>query len=177
MQLGSVLPDATYGYGRIDAIGALGTFPSPTITSLPDTSLTAGTTSTAYSFTVTGAGPLHFSVSSSNTTSIPANIVPAGSPGVTIAPADCGTNTLSCTVSVMPANGPGGVVTLTLAALDGANRAAKASMTVTVAGTQPSPPTDSAPSQNTASGGGGGGSLDWLVLLTLAALRLRRPLW
>ncbi len=178
-QLGSMSPDDTYGYGRIDAIGALGTFPSPTITSLPDPSLTAGSSSAAYPFTVTGTGALHFTVTSSNTTSIPAAIVPAGSPGVTMAPADCGVQTLSCTVSVMPANGPSSTVTLTLAAVDGANRSATASMTVTVAANQAAPPpTNSTPGQNTSSGGGGGGgSLDRSVLATLLvvlAIRGRR---
>ena len=36
VQLGSVSPDGTFGYGRIDAMGALGTFPVPTITPLPN---------------------------------------------------------------------------------------------------------------------------------------------
>jgi hypothetical protein len=178
VQLGSALPDPAFGYGRIDALGALGTFPAPTITSLPDSALTAGTSSDAYPFTVTGYGPLHFTVSSSNTTSIPASIVSAGQPGVTLAPADCGVSTSSCTASVMPANGPGGTVTVTLAVADGANRSAPATMTVTVTGTQASPPPGNPPPAPPAStGGGGGGALDCsilaLLLLTLVH-RLRR---
>src|SRR5882757_4920328 len=157
-QLGSVSPDGTFGYGRIDAIGALGTFPVPTITSLPNPALMAGSSSPSYPFTVSGTGALHFSVTSSDATSIPASIVAAGSPGVTIVPADCGVSTLTCTLSVMPANGPGGTVTVTVAAVDGANRSASASMTVAVTGSAPPPPT---------SGGGGGGALDWWVIASL----------
>ena len=176
VQLGSTSPDGTFGYGRIDAMGALGTFPVPTITSLPDSALMAGSSSPSYAFTVSGAGALHFSVTSSNTASIPASIVAAGSPGVTIAPADCGVSTLSCTLSVMPANGPGGTVTVTVAAVDGANRSASASMTVTVTGSA-APPPSSTPSSTPASGSGGGGALDWWViasLLVTGSLTVRR---
>ena len=35
-QLGASVPDGTFGYGRIDAMGALGTLPVPTITALSD---------------------------------------------------------------------------------------------------------------------------------------------
>jgi hypothetical protein len=166
VQLGSASPDGTFGYGRIDAIGALGTFPVPTITSLPNSALMAGSSSPSYAFTVSGAGALHFSVTSSNTASIPASIVAAGSPGVTIAPADCGVSTLSCSLSVMPANGPGGTVTVTVAAVDGANRSASASMTITVTGS-PAPPPSSTPSPTPGPGSGGGGALDWWVIASL----------
>jgi hypothetical protein len=166
VQLGSVSPDGTFGYGRIDAIGALGTLPAPTITSLPDSALMAGSSSPSYPFTVSGTGALHFSVTSSNTASIPASIVAAGSPGVTITPVDCGTATLSCALSVMPANGPGGTVTVTVAAVDGANRSAPASMTVTVTGSPEQPPA-ATPNPTPGSSGGGGGALDWWVLASL----------
>jgi hypothetical protein len=163
-QLGSASPDGTYGYGRIDAIGALGTFPLPTMTSLPDSALMAGSSSPAYPFTVSGTGALHFSVTSSNTASIPPSVVAAGSPGVTIAPADCGISTVSCTLSVTPANGPGGTVSVTVTALDGANRSASASMTVTVTGSS-APPPASTPTPTPASGGGG--ALDAWVIASL----------
>jgi hypothetical protein len=145
-------------------MGTLGTFPVPTITSLPDSSLNAGSSSPSYPFTISGTGALHFSVTSSNATSIPASVVAAGSPGVTIAPADCGVSTLTCTLSVMPANGPGGTVTVTVAAVDGANRSAPASMTVAVTGSAPPPPT---PEPTATSGGGGGGALEWWVIASL----------
>jgi hypothetical protein len=169
VQLGSASPDGTFGYGRIDALGALGTFPVPTITSLPNSALMAGSSSPSYPFTVSGTGALHFSVTSSNTSSIPASIVAAGSPGVTIAPADCGSSTLSCTLSVMPANGPGGTVSVAVAAVDGANRSASASMTVTVTGSA-APPPAATPNPTPASGGGGGGALGWGMIAALLLL-------
>jgi hypothetical protein len=169
VQLGSVLPDGTFGYGRIDALGALGTFPVPTITSLPNSALTAGSSSPSYPFTVSGTGALHFSVTSSNASSIPASVVAAGSPGVTIVPADCGTSTLSCTLSVMPANGPGGMVNLTVAAVDGANRSASASMTVTVTGSAAPPATPNP----TPAAGGGGGALGWWTIASLLLIGSR----
>jgi hypothetical protein len=172
VQLGSVTPDGTFGYGRIDAIGALGTFPVPTMTSLPDSALTAGSSSPFYPFTVSGASALHFTVTSSNTASIPAAVVAAGSPGVTIAPADCGISTLSCTLSVMPANGPGGTVSVTVAAVDGANRSASASMTITVTGSA-APPPGVTPNPTPGSGSGGGGALDWWVVTSLLLMASR----
>jgi Subtilase family len=165
-QLSSTTPDGTFGYGRIDAIGALGTFPAPTITALPAVAaLTAGSSSPSYSFTVSGTGVLHFSVTSSNTSSIPASVVAAGSAGVTISPADCGVSTLTCSATVMPANGPGGTVNLTVAAVDGANRSASSSIAVSVTGNQ-SATTNSTPA-TPANSGGGGGAFDWWVIAGL----------
>ena len=170
VRLGSSLPDPTFGYGRVDAMGTLATFPAPTITALPDSSVNAGASTAALPFTVSGFGPLHFKVSSSNASAIPAAVVSAGTPGVTIAPGDCGTSTLTCTATVMAANGPGGTVSVTLSALDGANRSAAAPMTVTVAGNQsaPTPPSGS---------GGGGGFLDWWLLGPLAMLMARKRIF
>ncbi len=165
-QLSTPTPDGTFGYGRIDAMGALGTFPAPTMTALPtDAALTAGTGSPSYAFTVSGTGALHFSVTSSNTSSIPASVVAAGSAGVTITPDNCGVSTLTCSLTVMPANGPGGTVTLTVAAVDGANRSASSSIAVSVTGNQ-SAPTISTPT-TPAGSGGGGGAFDWCVIAGL----------
>jgi Subtilase family len=177
-QLGSAPPDGTFGYGRIDAMGALGTFPTPTMTSLPaSASLTAGTGSTAYAFTVSGTGALHFTVNSSNTSVIPAAAVAAGSPGVTISPSDCGATTLTCTLTILPAHGPGGTVNLTVATLDGANRSASSTIAVSVTGDQ-SAPTNTSPESTPSSGGGG--ALDerlLVVLLLVVSYRAacRRP--
>jgi hypothetical protein len=175
IQLGASAPDGTFGYGRIDAIGALGTLPAPTITSLPNSSLAAGSSTSAYPFTVSGTGDLHFSVTSSNGALIPASIVPAGSPGVTIGPSGCGVSTMNCTVSVMAANGQSSTVTVTVAAVDGANRSAPASMTITVTGSS-APPTTVTPTPTATSGGGG--ALKWweiVLLAMLAVLAGRRP--
>jgi hypothetical protein len=176
-QLGSVTPDGTFGYGRIDAIGALGTFPAPTMTALPaDAALTAGASSPSYPFTVSGTGALHFSVTSSNTSSIPASVVAGGLAGVTITPADCGVSTLTCSLTVMPANGPSGTVNLTVAAVDGANRSAASSIAVSITGNQAAP-TNSVPATPPSSGGGGaidGWALAVLLLITSRATRVRR---
>ncbi len=180
-QLGSVTPDGTFGYGRIDAIGALGTFPVPTMTALPaDAALTAGSSSPSYPFTVSGTGALHFSVTSSNPSAIPASVVAAGSSGVTITPADCGASTLTCSLTVTPANGPSGIVNLTVAVVDGANRSAASSIAVSITGNQAAP-TNSVPA-TPSSGGGGGGAIDWwavVVLLVIGsrAVRVRRRLF
>jgi serine protease len=163
VQLGSLLPDGAYGYGRVDAMGTLATFPSPTMTTLPDSSVAAGTVSAAIPFTVTGFAPLHLTVTSSNAALIPAS-------GVSISPADCGTTTLTCSATVMVANGVSDTVTVTLAVRDGANRAASSAMKITVAGNQAAAPpaTDSNPPVASSRSGGGGGALDWVTLAGLA---------
>jgi hypothetical protein len=164
-QLGSSPPDGTFGYGRIDALGALGTLPAPTITSLPNSTIAANSSSSNYPFTVSGTGNLHFSVTSSNAALIPPSIVAAGSPGVTIAPSSCGVTTMTCTVSVTAASGQGSSVNVTLGVLDGANRSAPASMTITVTGSQAPPP-----SSTPGSSGGGGGAFELWEIEILAVI-------
>jgi Subtilase family len=173
-QLGASPPDGTYGHGRVDAMGALGVLPAPTITSIPDSTVDPGASSMAYPFTVTGTGPLHFTVTSSDSRLIPASIVSAGSPGLTVAPSTCGTTTLSCTLAVTASTVGGGSVSVTFSALDGANRAAPAAMKVTITG-PPAPPADPTPpptSPPASGGGGGGGVLRWWELLALALIAL-----
>jgi hypothetical protein len=173
-QLGASVPDGTFGYGRVDAIGALATFPVPTITSLTDVTIDANssTTSGAVSFTVSGTGTLHFSVASTNATLVPASVVGSGTPGVAISPADCGAATLACSLTVTAAPYQGGTTTLTISAVDGAGRAAPATMHVTVNNPQSAPPTTTAaPSAKSGGGGGGGGgSLSFWDLLVTAAV-------
>lgn len=161
--LGSSLPDPAYGYGRVDAVGSLANFPLPTITTLPNALLDAGSTTPPGEFSVTGTGPLHFGVASTNTAVVPASLVAAGNPGVSVTPANCGTSVLTCNVAVTAAKGPGGTVKVTLSVVDGANRSASAPMTLTVTGSSPpiQPVTPAVPT------GGGGGSIDewWLAVL------------
>ena len=164
-QLGSSPPDGTFGYGRIDALGALGTLPAPTITSLPNSTIAANSSSSNYPFTVSGTGNLHFSVTSSNAALIPPSIVAAGLAGVTIAPSSCGVTTVTCTVSVTAASGQGSSVNVTLSVLDGANRSAPASMTITVTGSQAPPP-----SSTPGSSGGGGGAFELWEIEILAVI-------
>ena len=177
--LGSGTPNDTYGYGRVDAMGALNTIPAPTITAVPNSTLNAGASSPAYPITVSGTGPLHFMATSSDTSVIPASIAAAGSAGVSVSPSTCGTTTLTCTVTVT-AGQYGGTVNLTLAVADGANRSAPASMTVTVNGPPPPPPPPPVMQPpptvtvNSSSGGGGGGLLNGWEIVVLAAATLAR---
>jgi hypothetical protein len=174
-QLGASAPDGTFGYGRIDAMGALGTFPVPTITALSDVSIDASstTTSSALPFTVSGTGALHFSVASTNSTLVPASVAAAGSPGVTVSPSNCGTATLSCSLTVTAAQYQGGTATVTVSAVDGAGRSAPATMHVTVTNPQTAPPP---PAATSSGGGGGGGSLSLWEILVAGALVLSRAI-
>jgi hypothetical protein len=137
--LGTGVPNGTFGYGRIDALGALGTLALPTMSALPNTTIVGGTSSPPFAFSAGAFGAVHFSVLSSNTALVPSSVAASGAAGVTIAPAGCGTSTLSCTLWVTPAIGQVGVANVTVSALDGANRAAPATMIVTV--TTPAAPT------------------------------------
>lgn len=161
--LGSTVPDGVFGYGRVDALGALGTIPTPTITALTNQSSTGSVSTTAQPFSVTGTGTLHFSVSSSNTALVPNSVVSAGTAGVTIS-AGCGSTTLSCTLAVTPVTGQAGTAILTVSVLDGANRAATTQVTLTE--TDPAPGATSSSGGGTAAtgGGGGGGMQGWAVL-------------
>jgi hypothetical protein len=176
-QLGASAPDGTFGYGRVDALGALGTLPAPTMMSLPDVSIDASssTTSAALPFTVSGTGNLHFTVASTNSTLIPTAVAASGTAGVAISPSGCGSTTLTCSLTVTAAQYQGGTATVTVSAVDGAGRAAPATMHVTVTNPQTAPPPPP-PAATTSSGGGhsGGGLLGWWEILATAALVLRR---
>jgi hypothetical protein len=178
--LGTTAPNDVFGYGRADAMGALGTLPAPTITALTDATSSGSASSTAQPFTVSGTGTLHFTVSSSNTALVPNAIVNAGTAGVTLS-SGCGTSTLNCTLLVTPIVGQSGTATLTVSALDGANRPASAQLTFTATDPAPAPPggggstsgTSSSTGSGTASGShGGGGALQGWALLWLAGLAL-----
>jgi Subtilase family len=175
-QLGVSVPDDTFGYGRIDAMGALSTLPAPTITSLPDISLDASstTTSPAVPFSISGTGKLHFSVSSTNSTLIPPLLAAPGIAGVAIAPADCGATTLSCALQVTVAQYQGGTATVTVSAVDGAGRSALATVHLMVNNPQPAPPPPSVTASGSAGGGGVLGLWEILVAAALVASRLRR---
>jgi Subtilase family len=162
-------PNDVYGYGRVDALGALGTLPVPTITALTGEISVGSATTAAQPLTVSGTGPLTFTVTSSNTALVPSSVVAAGSPGVTFS-SGCGTVTLNCTVSVTPIRGQAGTATLTISVLDGANRAASTMMTLSSTDPAPAaaPPTASSPAAS--SGHSGGGALQSWALLWLGAL-------
>ena len=178
--LGATAPDVVFGYGRVDALGALATVPGPTITALSDTSSSGSASSATQAFTLSGTGTLHFTVSSSNSALVPDSIVTSGTSGVTLS-AGCGTRTLSCTLLVTPVLGQSGMATLTLYALDGANRAASAQLVFTATDPAPAPPGStgsgsgsggsvSTGSSSTPSSGGGGALQGWALLWLAVAL-------
>jgi hypothetical protein len=183
-QLGASVPDGTFGFGRVDAVGALGTLPVPTITAVPGATIEDGSSTPDAPITVSGTGALHFSVTSTNTALVPAVIAAAGSPGVTLSPAACGTSTLQCTVSITPALAHEGTADVTLSVLDGANRSASTTATVVVndaTAPAPSPPPATTPPAGTSSpaaadpaGSKGGGALAWWELTALAVLAAAR---
>lgn len=174
-QLGSTVPDSTFGYGRIDAMGALGTLAAPTMTGLTDVSIDASSsrTSNALPFTISGTGTLHFAVTSTDPTLVPESVGASGAAGISVAPTDCGSTTLTCTLTVTAAQYQGGTATLTVSTVDGAGRVAQATMHVTVTNPQTAPPPPPPPPA-TRSGGGGGGSLSlWEICAGLLALAAR----
>lgn len=178
-QLGPSVPDGTFGYGRVDAMGALDTFAVPTLTSLADVAIDASssTTSSAQPFTVSGTGTLHFTVTSTNSTLVPATVAAAGTAGVAVSPVDCGSTTLTCSLTVTAAQYQGGTTTLTVSAVDGAGRAAPATIHVTVTNPQTAPPPPPSTSSSGGGGhGGGGGSLGGWEILASAILVLWRAL-
>jgi hypothetical protein len=131
-QLGASIPDSTYGYGRVDAIGALNTIPAPTLTGFASAAVTGPSSTPANAITLAGTGKLAVSAKSSNAALIPIA-------GVAVSPAGCGTTTLSCNVIVTPAPGKSGSATVTLLVTDGANRSASIPATITV--NKPAAPT------------------------------------
>ncbi len=169
---GGAVPNGVFGYGRVDALGALATIPTPTITALSNQTSTGSASTTAQPFTVSGTGTLHFSVSGNNTALVPNSIVSAGAAGVTVS-AGCGSTTLSCTLSVTPVTGQAGTAVLTVSVLDGANRAATTQMTLTATDPAPASSTSTGSGGSTApsgGGGGGGGGVQGWALLALGAL-------
>lgn len=180
MQLGGAVPDYTFGYGRVDALGALSAIPYPTLSGWPNSTIVGGSSSAAYSFTVSGVGNLHFYIHSNNSALLPASLVSAGTAGVTISPSSCGASTTACTISFTPAIGKAGVASVTVFDADGANRWASITSTITV--TKPAPPAvsvTSGGSQSITAGSGaspvafsvaGTGSLSMSVSSSNAAL-------
>jgi hypothetical protein len=124
-------PDGTFGYGRVDALGALSTIPTPSLSNWPNGTVTGGSSTPSTALTVGGFGSLHFSVQSSNPSLIPATLVSQGTAGVTLTPSNCGVG-VACMISARPVVGQIGGATVTLIATDGANRTASTAATITV---------------------------------------------
>jgi hypothetical protein len=134
VQLSETTPNGVFGYGRVDALGALQSLPAPAMSIARSISITGGS-SGQLPVTLTGTGRLILSGKSDN-----AALVPFGtSAAAQFEPASCGSSTNSCSVLITPILGSVGTAHLSFVAVDGAGRSASASLTVTV--TKPPPPT------------------------------------
>ena len=154
VQLGASQPDSTFGYGRTDALGALGTIPPPAITGGMAAAVVGGTSSQSYPVTLGGTGNLHLSLTSTNAALVPAALAAAGSAGVAVSPATCGSGTNQCTLVFTPVLGKTGNAQVGVIVTDGANRKSTTSFAVTVSA--PAMPTlsiTSGASQSVTAGG------------------------
>jgi hypothetical protein len=134
VRLSETTPNGVFGYGRVDALGALQTLPPPAVSIATSISISGGT-SGQLPVTLTGTGNLVLSGKSDN-----AALVSFGtSAAAQFEPASCGSSTNSCSVLITPVLGATGTAHLSFVAVDGAGRSASASLTVTV--TKPPPPT------------------------------------
>jgi Subtilase family len=137
--LGSGVPNGTYGYGRVDAMGALNALPAPSIAALGAMTFVAGSASVLQtSLSLTGVGVLSMAVTSNNTALLPASSV--------VLDSGCRASG-TCTVSLTPQALQSGVVDLTFAVTDGAHRTGSAVLVVTV--NKPAPPTLTVTGQGT----------------------------
>jgi len=131
--LGGSAPNGNFGYGRVDALGALGALPAPTIAKIAAASIVGGTSGTV-PLTLSGTGTLTITTSSDTTA-----LVSSTAPGITVSPSTCGAPTLACSLVITPTLGKTGTANITVSVADGAKRTASATFAATV--TKPAPPT------------------------------------
>jgi hypothetical protein len=125
--LGGATPNGMFGYGRVDALGALGQIPVPTITGLQATSIVGGTSSAPLPFSVGGTGTLRV-------TALPSVFWMT----TVISPSNCGNGAYNCTLTLTPAIGSFAPSTVQVFVTDGANRVQSMQIPITV--TKPAPP-------------------------------------
>jgi hypothetical protein len=123
-----VIPNETFGYGRVDALGALAMIPPPTISGPQGVTIVGGISSPPLPFTIGGTGKLSISV-----------VPSVGSMGAAVSPSTCGNPATSCTLTLTPAVGTTGASTVQVTVTDGANRTQSVQVPVTV--TTAAPPT------------------------------------
>ena len=123
--LGLSTPNSTYGYGRVDAIGALGAIAGPSVGGFTTATIVGGSRSTSLPINIGGTGNLNLSIS-------PASLIPADSSGVQLSPANCGSGTNVCSVVLTPSMGQSGLTMVTISVTDGAKRTASYQASVTV---------------------------------------------
>lgn len=135
-QLGTLPWNATFGYGRVDALGALAQIPAPTISGLQGTTIVGGTSSQPLPFTIGGTGTLKVTVTAPIFNAV-------------VAPANCGSSPGTCTLTLTPALGALGTATVQVTVTDGANRSSFMQAPITL--TAPPPPAVSVTSNATQS--------------------------
>jgi hypothetical protein len=126
-QLGTSPWNGTFGYGRVDALGALAQIPAPTISGLQATTILGGSSSPPLPFAVGGTDALKVAALSSVFWMTPV-----------ISPSNCGTGAYNCTLTLTPAIGSFAPSTVQVSVTDGANRVQSMQIPVTV--TKPAPP-------------------------------------
>jgi hypothetical protein len=129
--IGSV-PNMTFGYGRVDALGALAQIPAPTISGLQGTTIVGGSSSQPLPFSIGGIGTLKVTVTAPIFNAV-------------VAPSNCGSAPGTCTLTLTPTFGALGTATVQVTVTDGANRSS--SMQVPITLTAPPPPTVSITSE------------------------------
>jgi hypothetical protein len=127
VQLGTSPWNGTFGYGRVDALGALAQIPGPTINGLTATAIVGGSSSPPLPFSIGGTGTLKVTVTPSVfwMTAV-------------VSPSNCGSGANNCSLTLTPAIGPSAPSTVQVSVTDGANRASSMQIPVTV--TKPAPP-------------------------------------
>jgi hypothetical protein len=134
VQLGGTAPNSEFGYGRVDALGALQSLPPPAVSVAKSIAIVGGS-SAQLPITLSGTGTLTLSGKSDNT-----SLIGFGPSAATqFEPGVCGSTTNSCRLLITPVLGEVGAAHLSITVTDGAGRSASASLTVTV--TKPPPPT------------------------------------
>jgi hypothetical protein len=131
--LGASSPNGTFGYGRVDALGALAAIPGPTLSGLQGVSIVGGGAPAVIQFAVGGTGALGVSTAPS------VSLTSSGSATISISPSTCGNTTTACALTVTPGTGSYGTANIQVAVKDGANRLSSVPVAVVV--TKPAAPT------------------------------------
>jgi hypothetical protein len=120
-------PSSTFGYGRVDALGALAQIPAPTVSAISSATIVGGSSSSPLPFAVGGTGALKVTALPSVSWMTPV-----------ISPSNCGNGASSCTLTLTPSIGSSSPSTVQLTVTDGANRSKSMQFPVTI--TNPPPP-------------------------------------
>jgi hypothetical protein len=164
--------DALYTDGTISVAATPPPTPDPptiTVMSGASQTVTAPASPSPIAFTLSGTGALSVTATSSDETLLPNS-------GISLS-SGCGESTMSCTATLATVNGEVGASTVSLTVTDthGQTAAATATLQVASATVPQSPPPAPPPGPGTGSASeGGGGSLDFLSLLGLAIVLMRK---